>query len=78
MTCREAIDVLADYLDAALGPAAGRELDAHLAECEECRTYLATYRRTMATTAAAARVRMPDELRRRLTTFLLERLRDSG
>ena len=76
MTCREAIDVLADFLEAALGPDLARELDAHLAQCPECSAYLATYRRTVGTTAVAARVDMPDELRRRLSAFLLQRLRE--
>jgi anti-sigma factor RsiW len=75
MTCREAIAVLAEFLDATLDPAAARELEVHLAECDECRAYLATYRRTADAVAAAGRVEMPQELRRRLTAFLLERLR---
>ena len=74
MTCREAIDVLADYLDATLDAAAVRALLAHLAGCEECRAYLATYRRTVALAAASARSEMPPELRRRLRTWLLDRL----
>lgn len=78
MTCREAIDVLADYLDATLDPAAARQLAAHLAECDECRAYLATYRRTAGAAGAAARLPMPPELRRRLTAFLLERLRGAA
>jgi anti-sigma factor RsiW len=76
MTCREAIDVLADYLDTTLDASAGRELLAHLAACDECRAYLATYRRTVALAAASARPEMPAELRRRLRTFLLDRLRN--
>jgi anti-sigma factor RsiW len=74
VTCREAIAVLADYLDATLDVRAGQQLDAHLADCDECRAYLATYRRTVDTVVAAARGPMPDELRRRLRAFLLERL----
>lgn len=78
MTCREATAVLADYLDATLSPAAGRELESHLAECDECRAYLATYRRTVGAVGEAAKVEMPAELRRRLRTFLLEQLRGPG
>ena len=74
MTCREAIDVLADYLEATLDPAAAGRRAAHLAGCEECEAYLATYRRTAGAVAAGASVEMPPELRRRLTAFLLERL----
>jgi anti-sigma factor RsiW len=74
VTCREAIAVLAEYLEATLAPRSGAELEAHLADCDECRAYLATYRRTVGAVAVAARVQMPDELRRRLRSFLLERL----
>jgi anti-sigma factor RsiW len=78
VTCREAIAVLADYLDATLSPGAGPELESHLAECEECQAYLATYRRTVGAVGEAARVEMPAELRRRLRAFLLEQLGCAG
>lgn len=74
MTCREAIAVLAEYLDSTLEAGAGRELETHLAGCDECRAYLATYRRTVGAVAESARV----EMRRRLRTFLLEQLRSPG
>lgn len=75
MTCREAIDVLAAFLDTALDGEARRQLERHLAGCDECRAYLATYRRTVAAGAGSARAEMPDELRDRLRAFLLQRLR---
>jgi len=78
VTCREAVAVLADYLDATLSPGAGHELESHLAECDECHVYLATYRRTVGAVGEAARVEMPAELRRRLRTFLLEQLGGAG
>ena len=75
MTCHEVIELLADYLDQALTPEVAAALDRHLADCEPCRAYLATYRRTRALGARAARVEMPDEMKARLRQFLLERLR---
>ena len=75
MSCREAIDVLTAFLDTALDAEAGRQLERHLAGCDECRAYLATYRRTVAAVAGSTRAEMPDELRDRLRAFLLERLR---
>jgi anti-sigma factor RsiW len=48
MTCRELIDFLMAYLDGEL-PADRRAIfDAHVAICEDCRRYLATYRETVA------------------------------
>ena len=78
MTCQEAIVVLAEYLEATLDTGAVRTLETHLAGCDECRAYLATYRRTVGAVGAAAKVAMPDELRRRLRSFLLGRLRGAG
>jgi len=74
MTCRDMIEVLADYLDQTLPPEVAAALEHHLAGCEPCRAYLATYRRTRALGAQAARLAMPDEMKARLRQFLLERL----
>ena len=70
MNCREAIDVLADYLDATLTRAALAQLEAHLRVCEPCRAYLATYKRSAELAAKVSRVEMPPEVRRRLRDFL--------
>ena len=75
MTCHDVIDVLADYLDQVLPPEIAADLERHLAGCEPCRAYLATYRRTRALGAQAARLEMPDEMKARLREFLLARLR---
>jgi anti-sigma factor RsiW len=74
MTCQDAIGLLAEYLEATLEPAVLEQLEAHLADCEPCRAYLATYRRTVGVAAESGKVAMPDEMRRRLRAFLLERL----
>lgn len=76
MTCREAIDVLADYLDQVLSPAIAARLDAHLRDCPPCLAYLKTYRRTRDLAGQAGRVEMPQELKARLRRFLLEQLRE--
>lgn len=75
MTCRDVIDVLVDYLEQALTPEVAADLERHLAGCEPCRAYLATYRRTRALGAQAVRLEMPDEMKARLRQFLLERVR---
>ena len=75
MTCHDVIDVLADYLDQVLPPEIAADLERQLAGCEPCRAYLATYRRTRALGAQAARLEMPDEMKARLREFLLARLR---
>ena len=70
MNCHEAIDVLADYLDAALTPDVLAQLEAHLQACAPCRAYLATYKRTAELAAKVNRVEMPPEVRQRLSEFL--------
>jgi len=74
MTCRDAIEVIADFLDHALTPAAARELDRHLEGCEPCRAYLNTYRTTRLLVRDAGHVELPPELKRRLREFLIEQL----
>jgi anti-sigma factor RsiW len=74
MTCREAIDLLGDYLEQSLTAEAVTALEAHLADCAPCRAYLATYAKTRAIGAEAQRVEMPEEMKARLRRFLIERL----
>ena len=75
MTCREAIEILADYIDGAMPPELAAELERHLAGCEPCRAYLATYRKSRALGAAVSRIDMPAEMQARLRRFLTDRLR---
>jgi anti-sigma factor RsiW len=77
MTCEEAIEKLADYLDAELTPATLAEFEAHLRECDPCRAYLATYRKTKELTAKVNRVEMPEAFRTRLLAFLVGQIRRS-
>ncbi|HZP37574.1 MAG TPA: zf-HC2 domain-containing protein [Methylomirabilota bacterium] len=75
MTCKEAIDLLADYIEASLTPELAGELEQHLRDCAPCRAYLGTYRKTRELTGQAGRVPMPEEMKQRLHRFLLDRLR---
>jgi predicted anti-sigma-YlaC factor YlaD len=70
MTCREAIDVLDDYLESSLTPEVLEKLEAHLRACAPCRAYLATYERTKELAAKVNRVEMPPEVKQRLRDFL--------
>jgi anti-sigma factor RsiW len=46
-TCKELVDVASDYLEDRLSASERRRLEAHLAECEGCTTYLEQMRRTI-------------------------------
>lgn len=77
MTCQEVIALLADYLEADLGPALVADLEQHLQGCAPCVAYLNTYRKARELGATAARVEMPEEMRIRLRRLLLERLQST-
>jgi anti-sigma factor RsiW len=78
MTCRELIDVLAEYLEQSLPADVAAALERHLDDCAPCRAYLATYERSRALGADAQRLDMPDEMKDRLRRFLLERLQGNA
>jgi anti-sigma factor RsiW len=67
--------LLSDYLEMALGPEAIADLERHLGACAPCVAYLNTFRATRRVVAEAARVEMPDEMKARLRSFLIDRLR---
>jgi anti-sigma factor RsiW len=75
MTCQDAIALLGDYLEMALGAETIADLERHLGECAPCVAYLNTFRATRRVAAEAARVEMPEEMKERLRSFLLARLR---
>jgi anti-sigma factor (TIGR02949 family) len=78
MTCKDAIAILADYLDAVLSEESVRRFEQHLRDCPPCVAYLNTYQRTRELAATAGRVEMPEEMKQRLRQFLLAQLRDTG
>ena len=74
LTCREAIGLLGQYLEASLTPGQLAKLEEHLAACGPCQAYLNTYRRTKTLATEAGHVEMPEEMRRRLREFLITQL----
>ena len=75
MTCQDAIALLSEYLEMALGTETIADLERHLSGCAPCVAYLNTFRATRRVTAQAGRIEMPDEMKVRLRSFLLDRLR---
>ena len=62
--CREVIAFLADYLDGVLPPELNAEFERHLAVCDSCVQYIATYRETIRMSKAATaelRIEAPPE-----------------
>jgi anti-sigma factor RsiW len=56
LTCRELTELVTDYLEDALPAAERTRFEAHLAECEGCRRYLAQMRATVDITGALPRL----------------------
>ena len=74
MTCKDAIDLLSDYLDATCSAALCRDLEEHVARCAPCQAYLNTYPRTAVLGREAGQVEMPEEMKRHLREFLAKHL----
>jgi anti-sigma factor (TIGR02949 family) len=74
MTCKDAIAVLAEFIEHALSPEALLELEEHLRGCEPCRAYVTTYQKTRRLARKAATAEMPEEMKARLRNFLLSQL----
>ena len=47
LPCRELVELVTDYLEDRLSPVDRARFEAHLTECEACRTYLEQFRETI-------------------------------
>jgi hypothetical protein len=54
LVCQDVVEVVTDYLDAALPPDRRQEFDAHLADCDGCTEYVDQIRRTIDALGARA------------------------
>ena len=66
LTCREVIDLLTDYVEDALPEQERRRVEAHLASCDGCTTYLEQVRETIRLTGMLTEEQIPDAERDRL------------
>ena len=74
-TCREALDLLSDYVDGELTPKIQRALDRHLEACPPCDRFLKTFQKTHELCREDLSEEMPEELRGRLRSFLRAQIR---
>ena len=77
ITCRQLIEVIGAYLDGELPPAMLADFERHLAVCDSCVAYLATYETTIRAARAAARYdeKLVDEAPDELVEAILETFR---
>jgi anti-sigma factor RsiW len=66
--CRQAVELMSDYLDHSLSRRHRRRLERHLAACPHCTAYLEQLRATIALTGALE----PDDLEPEVLDGLLE------
>ena len=72
LSCREAVELVTEYLEGTMDVALRVSFDAHLAECEGCRQYL---EQIEATILIAGTIE-PEDLSPELRAGLLEAFRD--
>ena len=61
LVCRQAVELMADYLDARLSATDTQRLEAHLAGCPHCSEYLAQLRVTIDALGRADPDDLPDD-----------------
>lgn len=66
LICREVIELLTDYVEDALPAKERRRVEAHLATCDGCTTYLEQVRKTIRLTGMLTEEQIPEEEKRRL------------
>ncbi|HUI90319.1 MAG TPA: anti-sigma factor [Anaerolineales bacterium] len=67
LNCESLLGSLSEYIDGELGQELCREIEKHLAGCENCRIVLNTTRRTIDLVQAPAEAaNVPDDVRERL------------
>jgi anti-sigma factor RsiW len=64
LVCRQAVELMTDYLEDRLSRAGRRRFEAHLANCPHCTEYLAQLRETIKLTGqAGAQEDVPPQMR---------------
>ena len=76
MTCQDQVALLADYLEGTLDPKTARALEGHLDGCVSCLNFITTYKATNAWVREVTYEEMPEELRDRLSSFLVAKIRE--
>ena len=78
LTCHEVIDLLTDYVEDALPAQERRRVEAHLATCDGCTTYLEQVRKTIRLTGMLTEEQIPEEEKRRLLAAFRGWMRPGG
>lgn len=72
MNCKTLVELVTDYVEGALPEETRARIDAHLAECDGCTTYLEQMRTTIRLTGMLTEEQIPAEAREALLSVFRE------
>ena len=75
MNCKKVVQELTSYLDGVLDSEMRADLELHLSRCTDCRVVVDTTRKTIQIFCNSEPVPLPEDVRKRLHTALMERFR---
>jgi anti-sigma factor RsiW len=75
VNCKKVIHELTSYLDGVLDSEMRADLELHLARCTDCRVVVDTTRKTIQIFCNSEPVPLPEDVRKRLHTALMDRFR---
>lgn len=70
IACRSGVELLMDYLEGVLAPEVNAALEAHVAGCERCTAFVASYRETPRILRSATATEVPPDIHDSLHAFL--------
>ena len=70
ISCGSGVELLMDYLEGVLPPEVNAALEAHVAGCERCTAFVASYRETPRILRSATTVELPADIQESLHAFL--------
>ena len=73
ITCRQLIEVIADYLNGELDPMSRSDFERHLDKCHSCQAYLDSYRKTLDIVHSVAADTRADDVPEELVEAILSR-----
>ena len=77
-TCKDAINLLLDFIDGEIPPEEAKHLREHLSGCAPCIDFLRTYKATPGLCRRALAKQMPQEVSARLTEYLRNRIKSAS
>jgi len=75
VNCTKVIEELTSYLDGVLDSNMRADLEQHLSRCTDCRVVVDTTRKTIQIFCNSEPIPLPEDVRHRLHTALMERFR---